>query len=67
MVNGFQAIMDTTAPLLRPEGVGDTLVELRHRFEKLYNGTPEQRALQVRIVLDKLPGIAAPVDAMGGP
>lgn len=67
LINGFQTIMDTTAPLLRPEGVGDTLVELRHRFEKLYGGTPEQRALQVRIVLDKLPGIAAPVNAMGGP
>jgi hypothetical protein len=67
MVNGFQAITDTTAPLLRPEGVGDTLAELRRRFETLYGGTPEQRALQVRIVLDKLPGVAAPVDAMGGP
>ncbi|OBH50484.1 Mammalian cell entry related domain protein [Mycobacterium sp. E2479] len=66
LINGFQGILDTTAPLLRPEGVGDTLVELRHRFEKLYGGTPEQRALRVRIVLDKLPGIAAPVDAMGG-
>jgi hypothetical protein len=67
LINGFQTIMDTTAPLLRPVGVGDTLVELRHRFEKLYGGTPEQRALRVRIVLDKLPGIAAPIDAMGGP
>lgn len=67
LVNGFQAITDTTAPLLRPEGVGDTLVELRRRFEALYGGTPEQRALQVRIVLDKLPGVAAPIDAMGGP
>jgi hypothetical protein len=67
LINGFQAIMDTAGPLLRPEGVGDTLVELRHRFEMLYGGTPEQRALRVRIVLDKLPGIAAPVDAMGGP
>lgn len=67
MINGFQTIMDTTAPLLRPVGVGDTLVELRHRFETLYGGTPEQRALRVRIVLDKLPGIAAPIDAMGGP
>lgn len=67
LINGFQTIMDTTAPLLRPVGVGDTLVELRRRFEMLYGGTPEQRALQVRIVLDKLPGIAAPIDAMGGP
>ncbi len=67
MINGFKAITDTAAPLLRPEGVGDTLVELRRRFETLYGGTAEQRALQVRIVLDKLPGVAAPIDAMGGP
>ncbi len=67
LINGFQSIMDTTGPLLRPVGVGDTLVELRHRFETLYGGTPEQRALRVRLLLDKLPGIAAPIDAMGGP
>ena len=67
LINGFQSIMDTAAPLLRPEGVGDTLVELRRRFQALYGGTPEQRALRVRIVLDKLPGIAAPINAMGGP
>jgi hypothetical protein len=42
------------------------LVELRTRFQKLYGGTPEQRALQVRVVLDNLPGIAAPIDAIGG-
>ncbi|OJZ76359.1 hypothetical protein BRW65_01185 [Mycobacterium paraffinicum] len=67
LINGFQSIINTASPLLRPEGVGDTLVELRRRFEALYGGTPEQRALQVRIVLDKLPGIAAPIDALGGP
>jgi hypothetical protein len=41
------------------------LVELRSRFEKLYAGTPEQRALQVRIVLDSLPGVAAPLGVLG--
>jgi hypothetical protein len=66
-VGDLLPLMDTAGPVLRPEGVGDTLVELRHRFEMLYGGAPEQRALRVRIVLDKLPGIAAPVDAMGGP
>jgi len=43
------------------------LVELRTRFEKLYSGTPEQRALRVRIVLDDLPGVAAPLGVMGAP
>jgi hypothetical protein len=65
LVNGIQAITDTAPPLLRPEGLAQTLVELRTRFEKLYKGTPEQRALQVRIVLDSLPGVAAPLGVMG--
>jgi hypothetical protein len=56
---------DAVAPLLRPVGLGDMLVELRRRLEKLYAGTPEQRALQVRIVLDSLPGVAAPLGVMG--
>nr|WP_155910928.1 MULTISPECIES: Mammalian cell entry related domain protein [unclassified Mycolicibacterium] len=67
MVNGLIPITDAVPPLLRPEGVAQTLVELRTRFEHLYSGTPEQRALQVRIVLDSLPGVAAPLGVMGAP
>jgi phospholipid/cholesterol/gamma-HCH transport system substrate-binding protein len=66
LVNGIQSITDVVPPLLRPDGVAQMLVELRSRFEKLYAGTPEQRALQVRIVLDSLPGVAAPL-GIGGP
>lgn len=66
LVNGVQSLTDVVAPLLRPDGVAQMLVELRSRFEKLYAGTPEQRALQVRIVLDSLPGVAAPL-GIGGP
>jgi hypothetical protein len=67
LVNGFTSITDAVPPLLRPDGVAQMLVELRTRFEKLYAGTPEQRALQVRIVLDGLPGVAAPLGVMGTP
>lgn len=66
LINGLTPLINTLPPLLRPVGVGDMLAELRKRFEKLYAGTPEQRALQVRIVLDSLPGVAAPISAMGG-
>ncbi len=66
LVNGVQSITDVVPPLLRPDGVAQMLVELRSRFEKLYAGTPEQRALQVRIVLDSLPGVAAPL-GIGSP
>lgn len=53
-------------PLIRPVDTANMMTELRTRFEKMYQGTPEQRALQVRIVLDSLPGVAAPIAAVGG-
>lgn len=62
-----KALTDVVPPMIRPEGFAQTLTELRTRFERLYGGTPEQRALQVRIVLDSLPGVAAPLGALGGP
>jgi hypothetical protein len=67
LIDGIQSISDAVPPLLRPDGVAQMLVELRTRFEKLYSGTPEQRALRVRIVLDSLPGIAAPLGLVGAP
>jgi hypothetical protein len=62
-----KTLTDVVPGLITPQGVAETLVELRTRYEKLYAGTPEQRALQVHIVLDKLPGVAGPIGAMGGP
>ncbi|HEY0228451.1 MAG TPA: MlaD family protein [Mycobacterium sp.] len=66
-VNLIQTLTDTVPGLVTPAGLADTMVELRTRFEKLYGGSPEQRALQVHIVLDRIPGVQAPIDAMGGP
>lgn len=66
-VNLVQTLTDTVPGLVTPAGLSDTMVELRTRFEKLYGGSPEQRALQVHIVLDQLPGVQAPVNAMGAP
>ncbi|GAB4658371.1 MlaD family protein [Mycobacterium avium] len=63
----IKTITDTVPGLVAPEGIAATLTELRTRYEKLYAGSPEQRALQVHIVLDSLPGVEAPVNAMGGP
>ncbi|OBB27164.1 Mammalian cell entry related domain protein [Mycolicibacterium peregrinum] len=65
-VNIVKTLTDTVPGLLAPEDIGASLTELRSRFEKMYAGSPEQRALQVHIVLDNLPGVAAPIDAMGG-
>src|SRR5207244_3375373 len=65
--NLIKTITDAVPGLITPVGLNDTLVEMRTRFEKLYSGSPEQRALQVHIVLDQIPGVQAPIDAMGGP
>ncbi|BBZ77281.1 hypothetical protein MANY_26180 [Mycolicibacterium anyangense] len=65
-VVGITKILSDTVPgLVRPDDIAATLVELRRRFESLYGGSPEQRALQVHIVLDALPGMAAPLGEMG--
>ncbi|BBY65796.1 hypothetical protein MHEL_40390 [Mycolicibacterium helvum] len=67
VVNAVQSITDTVPGLIAPVGLNEMVVELRTRFEKLYAGSPEQRALQVHIVLDQIPGVQAAVNAVGGP
>jgi hypothetical protein len=67
LIDGLKALTDPVPALFRPEHFANTLVQLRTRYEKLFAGTGEQRALQVKIVLDSLPGVAAPLSAMGGP
>jgi hypothetical protein len=62
-----KAITDIVPGLIRPQSLQQELLELRTRLEKMYSGTPEQRALQVRVVLDSLPGVAGPLAAIGGP
>lgn len=65
-VSIVKTLTDTVPGLVAPEDIGASLTELRSRFEKMYAGSPEQRALQVHVVLDNLPGVAAPINAMGG-
>ena len=63
-----EVVQTMTRPIPRiaaTEDIAESLVELRTRFERMYEGNGEQRALQVRIVLDGLPGVAAPLQAMG--
>lgn len=61
LISGIKAITDTGPVLLRPQDVAEKLSELRARFEKLYAGNGTQHAVSVRILLDSLPGVAAPV------
>ena len=61
LVSGIKAITDTGPVLLRPEDLAEKLAELRSRFEKLYAGNGDQHAISVRILLDSLPAVAAPM------
>ncbi|WP_293002289.1 MlaD family protein [Mycobacterium sp.] len=61
LISGIKAITDTGPVLLRPRDVAEKLAQLRSRFEKLYAGNGKQHAISVRILLDSLPGVAAPV------
>ncbi|WP_284236181.1 MlaD family protein [Mycobacterium antarcticum] len=61
LISGIKAISDTGPVLLRPQDVAEKLSELRSRFENLYAGNGDQHAISVRILLDGLPGVAAPV------
>jgi hypothetical protein len=65
-VDMTKLLVDPVPVLLRPDDFAQTMVELRTRFEKAFGGSPDQRALQIRIALDSLPGVAGPVAAMGG-
>jgi hypothetical protein len=66
-VDSVKLLTDPVPALLRPDEFANTLVQLRSRYEKLFAGNGDQRALQVKIALDKLPGVMAPLSAMGGP
>jgi hypothetical protein len=66
-IDGVKALTDPVPALFRPDDFANTLVQLRTRLQKLFAGNGEQRALQVKVVLDNLPGVAAPLAAMGGP
>jgi hypothetical protein len=61
LIGSIQGITDVVPLLLRPANFAQAMVELRSRFVRLYAGNGEQRALQVRLVLDSLPGVAAPL------
>ena len=61
LISGITALTDATPPLLRPAEIAQKLAELRSRFETLYAGNGEQRAISIRVVLDGLPAVAAPL------
>ena len=66
MTDMIKMLTDVVPGLVPPDAIADTARELRTRLEKLFAGSPNQRAINFRVVLDSLPGVAAPINAVGG-
>ncbi|OHV06248.1 hypothetical protein BKN37_03005 [Mycobacterium talmoniae] len=66
LLDQTRVMADVVPRLVNPADLADKLGELRSRLERMYAGSGDQRALQVRIVLDELPGVAAPLQLMLG-
>lgn len=67
LVDSIRVVTDVAPSLIQYEKFAQTIVELRSRLEKLYAGNSEERALRVRIVMDKLPGVAASMGVVSAP
>lgn len=66
LVNSVRALADTVPKVFDAENFASTLTDLRSRFERMYAASGDQHALQVRLVLDPLPGVAAPLGMVTG-
>jgi len=66
LLQSITGLADAVPKIVLPDNFAYTVTELRTRLERMYAGSGDQRALQVRIVLDRLPGVAAPLGQMGG-
>lgn len=67
VLESVRTLADTVPKIVSPDSFAYTLTEIRSRLERMYEGSGDQRALQVRIVLDRLPGVAQPLgQVMGG-
>jgi hypothetical protein len=61
VLESVRGLADAVPQIVSPDNFAYTLTELRRRFEHMYQGSGDQRALQVRLILDRLPGVAAPL------
>lgn len=61
VVEEVRSITSVVPQIINADGIGDTLRELHSRLVRMYEGSGEQRAMQVRIVLDQIPAVAAPL------
>jgi phospholipid/cholesterol/gamma-HCH transport system substrate-binding protein len=67
VLESVRGLADAVPQIVSPDNFAYTLTEVRRRLEHMYQGSGDQRALQVRLILDRLPGVAAPLGLpMGG-
>lgn len=61
----IKILTDIVPGLVPSDAIADTAREYRMRLERLFAGPPDRRAVNVRVILDSLPGVAAPLQAAG--
>jgi hypothetical protein len=67
VVEEVRSVTSVVPKIIDAQGIGDSLREVHSRLVRMYEGSGDQAAMQVRIVLDELPGVAAPLAlAVGG-
>ena len=66
LIDQIRVLADVVPRLVQPDDLADKLGELRSRLERLYAGSGDQHALQVHVILDRLPAVAAPLGIMLG-
>ncbi|HEY0224940.1 MAG TPA: Mammalian cell entry related domain protein [Mycobacterium sp.] len=62
IVDQLRTVTEVVPKLVPATDISDTIHEIRMRLERMYQGSGDQRALQVRLILDELPGVAAPLN-----
>lgn len=66
VVESVRALTDTVPKVLSAEGFESTVTDLHSRFERMYASSGDLHALPVRLILDRLPGVEAPLGVLMG-
>jgi hypothetical protein len=61
VVEEIRSVTSVVPKVIDADGIGNTLRELHSRLVRMYEGSGDQRAMQVKIVLDEIPAVAAPL------
>ena len=67
LTNMIKILTDIGPGLVPSDAIADTAREYRQRLERLFTGPPDRRAVDVRVILDSFPAVAAPLEAVGVP